>query len=292
MGGWMSVICGDLVTHTPNHLHTQWSWGSAVSSIVQLFDFLRIDILCITDNYGHSFDIWLFTLTTSSHYRAIFTTHKRSLGQGNIFAPVCHSVHRGGGIPACITGGIPACLAAGLWGDIPACLAGLQGGLQAHTQGGSWGVWPGGVSPGPHPGGCLQVHTQGSVCVSQHALRQTPWPPLHGWLLLRAIRILLECILVLSWNNANVLSDLNCQLIHDSSMMLHYLYPIRSIDRLPLLLLLYYHNISDKIGHGLYGFFATLCNSRLYRNRKKIKSKPPQSTEILRMWNPAPLSWT
>ena len=26
----------------------------------------------------------------------IFTTRKRSLGQGNIFTPVCHSVHRGG----------------------------------------------------------------------------------------------------------------------------------------------------------------------------------------------------
>ena len=26
---------------------------------------------------------------------AIFAAHKRSLGQGNIFAPVCHSVHRG-----------------------------------------------------------------------------------------------------------------------------------------------------------------------------------------------------
>ena len=70
-------------------------------------------------------------------------------------------------------------------GGIPACLAGFQ----AHTQGGSWGVWPGGLqahtlggSPGPHLGG---------VCVSQHALRQTP-----RWLLLRTIRILLECILV------------------------------------------------------------------------------------------------
>ena len=34
---------------------------------------------------------------------SIFTVHKRSLGQGNIFAPVCHSVHSGGstwaGIP-------------------------------------------------------------------------------------------------------------------------------------------------------------------------------------------------
>ena len=26
---------------------------------------------------------------------SIFTARKRSLGQGNIFAPVCHSVHRG-----------------------------------------------------------------------------------------------------------------------------------------------------------------------------------------------------
>ena len=51
-------------------------------------------------------------------------------------------------------------------------------GLQAHTQGGSWGVWPGGVSrpttrgapcqqpggsPGPQLGGCLQAHTQGGI---------------------------------------------------------------------------------------------------------------------------------
>ena len=28
-------------------------------------------------------------------YTHIFTAHKRNLGQGNIFAPVCHSVHRG-----------------------------------------------------------------------------------------------------------------------------------------------------------------------------------------------------
>ena len=28
---------------------------------------------------------------------SLITVRKRSLGQGNIFAPVCHSVHRGGG---------------------------------------------------------------------------------------------------------------------------------------------------------------------------------------------------
>ena len=31
----------------------------------------------------------------------IFTTGKRSLGQGNVFTPVCHSVHMGLCIPAC-----------------------------------------------------------------------------------------------------------------------------------------------------------------------------------------------
>ena len=35
----------------------------------------------------------------------MLTTHKRSLGQGNAFTPVCHFVHRGGvGFSACITG--------------------------------------------------------------------------------------------------------------------------------------------------------------------------------------------
>ena len=33
----------------------------------------------------------------------IFTARKRSLGQGNIFTPVCHSVHRGG-LPKCMMG--------------------------------------------------------------------------------------------------------------------------------------------------------------------------------------------
>ena len=92
-----------------------------------------------------------------------------------IFSEACvkNSVHGGGGgwypsmhfrfypsMPCRYLGGIPACLA----------------GLQAHTQGGSWGVWPRGVSR-PTPGG-LQAHTWGGLQaqtqgVSQHALRQT-----------------------------------------------------------------------------------------------------------------------
>ena len=37
----------------------------------------------------------------------IFTARKRSLGQGNIFAPVCHSVHQGVCLPQCMLGYIP-----------------------------------------------------------------------------------------------------------------------------------------------------------------------------------------
>ena len=58
------------------------------------------------------------------------------------------------------------------------------GGLQANTHRGSPGPHPGG-SPGPHWGGGLQAHTWG--------VHDIP-PP--RWLLLRAVRILLECILV------------------------------------------------------------------------------------------------
>ena len=35
--------------------------------------------------------------TNLSNYAGLITARKRSLGQGNIFTPVCHSVHRGGG---------------------------------------------------------------------------------------------------------------------------------------------------------------------------------------------------
>ena len=40
------------------------------------------------------------------------------LGQGYVFTCVCDSIHRGGGIPACIAGGIPVCLAAGFGGGV------------------------------------------------------------------------------------------------------------------------------------------------------------------------------
>ena len=74
----------------------------------------------------------------------------------------------------------------------------FQGCLQTHTWGGSPDPHPGGVSrptprgsPSPHRGGYVQAQARGG---SQHALRQTP--PHSRRLLLRAVRILLECILV------------------------------------------------------------------------------------------------
>ena len=39
-----------------------------------------------------------------SFLACMLTCFQRSLGQGNIFTSVCHSVHRGVGFPACITG--------------------------------------------------------------------------------------------------------------------------------------------------------------------------------------------
>ena len=39
--------------------------------------------------------------------KPIITAHKRSLGQGNTFAPVCHSVHRGFCLGACWDSRLP-----------------------------------------------------------------------------------------------------------------------------------------------------------------------------------------
>ena len=73
----------------------------------------------------------------------IFTARKRSLGQGNIFAPVCHSVHRGeclvlGGVcsqrGSAPRGGVP-----GPEGEVPGPGGGLFLGGGAWSQGvGAW----------------------------------------------------------------------------------------------------------------------------------------------------------
>ena len=66
----------------------------------------------------------------------IFTTHKRSLGQGNIFTPICHSVHRGGmhGLP----GGMHGCQGACMVGVV--CV--IAGGVGVVAGGNVW-LWGG-----------------------------------------------------------------------------------------------------------------------------------------------------
>ena len=140
------------------------------------------------DSYANSI---LLSLTFYSDHKPKFiTARKHSLRMLCFYK--CVSVHgEGGGIPACIAGGIPACLV----------------GFQTHTQGGSWedlarGAHPkgeveGGLARGvsrPTPRGeGLQAHTQGSI----PACTEADPPP--QWLLLRAVRILLECILVFQY---------------------------------------------------------------------------------------------
>ena len=70
-------------------------------------------------------------------------------------------------------------------------LGGLAGGSRPRLRGEVGGL-AGGVSR-PTPRGEVQVLVQGGG-VPQHALRQTPPPSPSRWPLLRAVRILLECI--------------------------------------------------------------------------------------------------
>ena len=77
-------------------------------------------------------------LRPSVTYGSIFTARKRSLGQGNIFTPVCHSVHREAG-----------CLVLG------AC----------HVRGGAWSGG-GACSQGGVPGG--DPHRTATVAGSTH----------------------------------------------------------------------------------------------------------------------------
>ena len=158
--------------------------------------------------------------------KVIFTARKRSLGQGNIFAAVCHSVHRGGEYLGRYSPG------------------------QVHPPV-RYTPWAGTPPPGTPPGNacwgtvnkqavrillecilvseaCVKnsVHGWGGGCLPQCMLgyttpRQTPPCPVHAgihppaqcmleyththpaqcmlgytWLLLRTVRILLECTLV------------------------------------------------------------------------------------------------
>ena len=103
----------------------------------------------------------------------IITVRKRSLGQGNVFTPVCHSVHGGGGSSQ---------HAMGRGVCIPTCNGGgVHTPLGRHPLGRNspWAETP--------PG---QAHPQAD----------TPWAdPISRRPLKQAVRILLECTLVLNY---------------------------------------------------------------------------------------------
>ena len=107
-------------------------------------------------------------------YNTVYLLSATKLGQGNIFRSVCQEFcSQGGWYPSMHCRWYPSMPCRFPGSGIPACLAGLQ----AHTQGASRGVWPGGVSrptprvgsPGPHLG------------LFQHALRQTPPTPADSY---------------------------------------------------------------------------------------------------------------
>ena len=127
--------------------------------------------------------------------QSIITVRKRSLGQGNIFTPLCHSVHRGG---ACMVapggGGMCGCSQGGVWL--------LPGGACVVAPGGAW-LLQGHVRLLLGGGACMVA--PGGACVV------APGGGGHAWLLPggawgttrygdtineRVVRILLECILV------------------------------------------------------------------------------------------------
>ena len=115
---------------------------------------------------------------------------KRSLGQGNIFTSICHSVHGGGmrGGWVCVVGGMcgrAACMARG-------CAWQWKGGH------GMWGMCGGGYAWQEkwllhwvvHI--LLECILVSMGCVSHSVPRQTPSPYSKE----QAVRILLECFLV------------------------------------------------------------------------------------------------
>ena len=133
----------------------------------------------------------------------MFTARKRSLGQGNVFTGICNSVHRGGLLlGGLLSGDLLWGWGGGVWGWMGVSSQGiiylnyfslLRGGGESAQRCLLLGVSAlGGVSAlreGVWSGECL---LPGVVC-SWGGLVETP----PGWPLLRVVRILLECILVL-----------------------------------------------------------------------------------------------
>ena len=103
---------------------------------------------------------------------SIVTARKRSLGQGNIFTPVCQSVHRGACVVGGGAGGGGVC---GCWGGVCGCWGVCMVARGACVVAGGC-AWLLGGMPGCRGGGVRRIRRD---TVNE-----------------RAVRILLECILV------------------------------------------------------------------------------------------------
>ena len=119
---------------------------------------------------------------------------KRSFGQGNIFTPVCHSVHRVGGYPSMPCRSVPG------WVGIPACLASQSRGGEVCLQFfGGVSNFLGGLqfSGGLHFGG-VKGGPPNFFFFDFWFLWGYPPPGTRHWntVNVRPVRILLECILV------------------------------------------------------------------------------------------------
>ena len=74
-------------------------------SCISVTSALVITVALIANILSLALNRWGQFRSGGSDVRFIFTTRKRSLGQGNIFTNICHSVPGwGGGFPTCITG--------------------------------------------------------------------------------------------------------------------------------------------------------------------------------------------
>ena len=134
----------------------------------------------------HRIYSWVYSMSTQ--HINIITARKRSLGQGNIFTPVCHSVHRG-----------VACVVApgGGWG----CVWLLRGGEHAWLLQGACMVLFRGACVVLF-GGCVVLFGgMHGFIGGGHAwffqFFRIQWDTVNE----RAVRILLECILVLPCKN-------------------------------------------------------------------------------------------
>ena len=120
-------------------INTKLEYESLNIGAVELLSWTSIGIckakntrffLFVSPSALHWFVVWRHIVLSSIPKRSgawLVTARKRSLGQGNIFTPVCHSVHKGGGVSQ------------------HALQVVSQHALQ---QGGAW-------SRGSAPGGCL-----------------------------------------------------------------------------------------------------------------------------------------